>query len=350
MKSVLSDLVVIEIASVLAGPSVGMYFAEKGAKVIKVENKKTGGDVTRSWKLSSESKENIHSAYFAAVNWSKEHLFLDFTDQTDQIHLKELIKTADIILTNFKYGDAVKFQLDFESIKKINNRFILGEISGYGAEDEKVAFDLVLQADTGFMSMNGTPTSGPVKMPVAFIDLFAAHQMKEGILEVMLNQKIDGGSYLVEVSLYDSAIASLANQATNYLIANQIAKPLGSLHPNIAPYGELFNTKDGRLITFAIGSDKQFKSLCDYLKLNLHLSYSSNQDRVANRTVIQESIQSIVSLYDAQRLEEALTRLKVPVAVIKSINEVLDAPRAQQLLLKDDLGKRVKTSIYTIKN
>ncbi|MEO9533005.1 MAG: CoA transferase [Crocinitomicaceae bacterium] len=348
--SILSELVVVEIASVLAGPSVGMFFAEKGARVIKVENKKTGGDVTRSWKLSSENKNNSHSAYFATVNWNKEHVFLDFTDEDDRSELEDLIAKANIVLTNFKHGDAQKFNLDYAAIKKLNSKIIVGEISGYGAADEKVAFDLVLQADTGFMSMNGTPTSGPVKMPVAFIDLFAAHQMKEGILEALLNQQVNGGNFLVEVSLYDAAIASLANQATNFLIANHIAKPIGSLHPNIAPYGELFKTKDDRIITFAIGSDKQFISLCKHLHLELHLTFSTNQTRVENRNLIAEKIQEKVKLIEADTLENELTQLRVPVAIIKSIDEVLSSPRVTKLLLEDQLGKRVKTAVYTIKN
>ncbi|MFT4600154.1 MAG: crotonobetainyl-CoA:carnitine CoA-transferase CaiB-like acyl-CoA transferase, partial [Arenicella sp.] len=254
MASYLSSLKVIEISSVLAGPAVGLYFAEKGAEVIKIENSKTGGDVTRGWKLANEDSSKNTSAYFASVNWRKEHVFLDLSDDNDRSKIKALVTKADIVLTNFKKGDAEKFELDFLSLRTLNSNVILGEISGYGSKSERVAFDLVLQADTGFMSMNGTSDSGPVKMPVAFIDLFAAHQLKEGILEALLERNATGKAYHVKVSLFDAALASLANQATNYLIAGHVAQPMGSKHPNIAPYGELFKTKDERLITFAIGS------------------------------------------------------------------------------------------------
>jgi crotonobetainyl-CoA:carnitine CoA-transferase CaiB-like acyl-CoA transferase len=304
MKSVLADLKVIEIASVLAGPAVGMFFAEKGAKVIKVENKLTGGDVTRSWKLPAEDKNSAESAYFSAVNWNKEHLFLDFNDQNEIRKLKGVIADADIVITNFKAGDAAKFALDFKSITEINNHVILAEISGFGANNNRVAYDLVLQAETGFMSMNGEPNGQPVKMPVAFIDLFAAHQMKEGILEALLTQKVEKGSYRVHVSLYDAAIASLANQASNYLMANHIPKPLGSKHPNIAPYGELFRTKDDKLITFAIGSNKQYENLCEELSIQVQHNHSTNKERVANRIEIEIILSEKVANRNADQLIE----------------------------------------------
>ena len=346
MKSHLSNLKVIEIAQVLAGPAVGMFFAEKGAKVIKVENPKQGGDVTRSWKLPSEDPNSNTSAYFGSINWNKEHIFLDLTDASDRQKLNELIKDADIVLTNFKDGDSKKFNLDFESIKQLNPSIILGEISAYGEKSKRLAFDLVLQAETGFMSMNGTKHSGPVKMPVAFIDMFAAHQLKEGILEALLERSMQGGAYRVQVSLYDAAIASLCNQATNYLIGNQIPKRMGSKHPNIAPYGELFKTADNRLITFAIGNDKQFKALCTYL--HLQVDYPSNKERVENRLSIETKIAEKLLLLEAQTVENDLIELKVPVAIIQSLDEVFQSEKAQQLLLEDELGKRVKTAVYSI--
>lgn len=348
MNSVLSNLKVVEIASVLAGPAVGMFFAERGANVIKVENKTTKGDVTRSWKLASEDKDASTSAYFASVNWGKEHIFLDFKDLSDLSSLNELISTADIVLTNFKKGDAKKFGLDFDTLKHTSPQIILGEISGYGSQSDKVAFDLILQAETGFMSMNGSADSGPIKMPVAFIDLFAAHQLKEGILEALLEQKENPGAYLVQVSLFDAAVASLANQATNFLIAGQVPKRMGSKHPNIAPYGELFQTVDDKTITFAIGSDRQFESLCEYLKSDLNKRFASNKERVQNRVIIEQELKQLVALSNSEEIESDLTQLRVPVAIINDLSELFAKPQSQDLILQDSLGKRVKTSVYQI--
>ncbi|MCB9224746.1 MAG: CaiB/BaiF CoA-transferase family protein [Crocinitomicaceae bacterium] len=352
MKSVLADLTVIEVASVLAGPAVGMYFAEKGAKVIKVENKITNGDVTRSWKLPVEDSNSSISAYFSSVNWHKEHLFLDFNDQNELKELQNLIKNADILITNFKAGDAQKFGLDLHSVKELNDHIILAELSGFGAKDERVAYDLVLQAETGFMSMNGEPNGKVVKMPVAFIDLFAAHQLKEGILEALLTQKLQSGAYHVQVSLYDAAIASLANQASNYLMTGSIPKPLGSKHPNIAPYGELFETKDGFLITFAIGSDKQFESLCKELDIEVKAIYSNNKDRVTHREEIASLISLKVKNFNADDLLNKLIQLKVPVAKVKDLKSVFEDTKAKDLILEETVDntktKRVKTVVYSI--
>ena len=261
------NLRIVELASVLAGPSVGLFFAELGASVIKIENKLTGGDVTRSWKLGTENPDENTSAYFYSVNRLKKHLFLDFYDQKDMNRCTDEICKADIIICNFKKGDDKKFKLDFNSIKKIHPLIIYASINGFGENSERAAYDLILQAESGFMSINGERNSLPLKMPVALIDLLAGHQMKEAILIALMQREKKQKAQKITVSLFDSAIASLANQATNYLIAKTLPVQQGSIHPNIAPYGEIFKTKDNQLITFAIGTDKQFFSLLNCLKM-----------------------------------------------------------------------------------
>lgn len=354
LANTFSGLKVVEIASVLAGPSVGMFFSELGANVIKVENKKTGGDVTRSWKLPNEQQETNVSAYFSSVNWNKTYLFLDLSNPSDYNTVLELIKEADILIANFKFGDALKFGLDYQKISAINTQIIYGEITGFGSQSDRVAYDLILQAETGFMAMNGTPTSGPIKMPVALIDILAGHQLKEGILTALYAQhKSKHRSFHITVSLYDSAIASLANQASNYLMAQHVAQPIGSTHPNIAPYGELFETKDHKQITFAIGSDKQFKKLCLLLNgesLLLDDAFKSNSKRVENRIILAKKMQELIAKYEAQGLIEACHHSFVPVAQIKRIDEVFEADAAQNLVLEENiegvLTRRVKTAVF----
>ena len=350
--SVLSDLKVLEIASVLAGPAVGMFFAERGAKVVKIENSKTKGDVTRSWKLTSEDKDSEISAYFCAVNWHKEYVMMDLNDVNQRSNLEDFIKQADILITNFKAGDAQKFNLDFQSVKGINNKIVHAELSGFGPDNDRIAYDLVLQAETGFMSMNGTSDSGPVKMPIAMIDLLAAHQLKEGILEALLERSIHKKAYHIEVSLYDAAIASLANQATNYLMEDHIPQPLGSLHPNIAPYGEIFLSKDNKKITLAIGSDRQFKTVMDLLGLEVKPHFETNKQRVENREEIFELCQVKIREWNADELCAKLINLKVPVAQINDLKAVFNQAEAQKLVLEENIAgkatKRVKTSVYKL--
>ncbi len=336
-SSFFKDLNVVELASVLAGPSVGLFFAELGAEVIKIENKKSGGDVTRSWKLLSEDKNGDVSAYFLSVNFLKKHLFLDVSKEEDYKKCIAHIKKADVVIVNYKKGDNKKLKLDYASLKKINPKLIYASISGFSDTDERVAYDLILQAESGFMSMNGTEESGPLKMPVALIDVLAAHHLKEAILLALLKrEKTKRGSH-VAVSLFDVAVASLVNQATNWLVAKQLPKPTGSLHPNIAPYGEIFKTKDGHTVTFAIGSDIQFTKLCALLHI-LEVSgdkdYLTNQLRVQNRKQLFSILNKEVCKQTLAYLQKECTKHGVPFAKIRNLKEVFELPEAKKLIKK----------------
>lgn len=353
MSNFFKDLKVIEIASVLAGPSVGMFFSEIGSDVVKIENKKSKGDVTRSWKLPSEDKDATVSAYFCAVNYKKSYQHLDLTDSEDLLSVKAQINKADVVILNFKKGDDLKFGLDYESLSKDNPRLIYGTINGFGEGSERVAYDLILQAETGFMSMNGTPNSGPIKMPVALIDVLAGHQLKEGLLVALIERIKTGKGRKVSVSLYDSAVASLANQATNWLMGGHIAKPIGSTHPNICPYGELFTTANGELITFAIGSNKQFGNLCESLNLAdliTDVRFKNNFSRVKNRVELEGLISAKVKGFISSELINELHKKFVPVAKINSIDEVFQSSEAKAMVLNETIAgvktQRVKTVVF----
>ena len=350
------DLIVVELASVLAGPDVGMFFAEMGARVIKIENKNTNGDVTRQWRtvLEKSNKENI-SAYFSAVNWNKEHLFLDLKQANDKKQVADLLKDAAIVIANFKSGDAKKFSLDYTSIKQINPAIIYGEINGYGEEDNRVAYDVVLQAESGFMAMNGTASSGPLKMPVALIDVLAAHQLKEGILVALLNKTQSGKGAYVQVSLYDAALSSLKNQATNWLMNNENSKLLGSLHPNIAPYGETYQTRDGKWIVLAIGTNKQFKSMLISIGATALINderFLSNFKRVANRSVLDLLLKNYFNQISLSFFQDKFHKANIPFGVIKDIKTVFEDEKANALILEEKVGsintKRIKTTVFRI--
>ena len=337
MKDTFKDLKIIELASVLAGPSVGHFFSELGAKVIKVENPKTKGDVTRSWKLKTEDPKEDTSAYFWSVNSNKEFLSLDISSPTQLQRLYDLVKDADIIIGNFKSGDDLKLKIDYPTLSKINPQLIYASINGFGHDNPRTAYDLILQAESGFMFMNGEPNSKPVKMPVALIDILAGHQLKEAILIALLKRYKTKKGCHVSVSLFDSAIASLANQATNWLIANQLPKAMGSLHPNIAPYGELFDTKDNQLITFAIGSNAQFKNLCELMQfpsLATDIKYATNQLRVQNRIQLYHVIYNYIKQYNFKDLYKLCLEREIPIGKIRGLKEVFELPEAKAMVNK----------------
>lgn len=332
-----SNLTIIDCSSVLAGPSVGTFFAELGAKVIKIEHP-SHADVTRTWKLPSEKENDSVSAYFSSVNFGKEYLSLDLKNEKDYTTFIELISTADMLLSNFKKGDDVKLKLTDTLLRASNPTLIHGKINGFGTESDRVAYDLILQAETGFMSMNGTPESGPVKMPVALIDVLAAHHLKEGLLIALLERQNSQLGKTVSVSLYDAAVCSLANQASNYLMEQHTAQRIGSLHPNIAPYGELFSTKDQQLITFAIGSDIHFQKLCAFLRLSeltTDQRFEDNPSRVKNRSVLATLIQEKIEQLSTEAIILEMNKQFVPVGKITPINEVFEQKTAQQLVRKE---------------
>lgn len=348
----LKGIKVVDASTVLAGPSVGMYFAELGADVIKVEHPKYS-DVTRSWKLPNESESSNISAYFSSINYGKSYVQLDLKDTADRSEFAKLLDEADILLMNFKRTDYAKFDLSDEHLQSKYPQLIVGKISGYGTDSDRVAYDLILQAESGFMSMNGQPDGPPTKMPVALIDILAAHHLKEALLLTLFTREQSNKGRIVNVSLYDAAVSSLVNQASNYLMTGHIPERLGSKHPNIAPYGELFQTADKRAITFAIGSDTHFEKLCETLGVSDLISnpkFNSNQHRVVNRNELFEILKDQVAKWNASELLGKLQRLNVPAGAVKNLQEVFSEDRAKSLILEETIDgihtQRVASAIF----
>lgn len=353
----LSDLTVIELASVLAGPMVGMFFAEMGAHVIKIENARTGGDITRQWKLPSENANSSLSAYYCCTNWHKKSLFLDLYEAEAQQQVYNLVAGADIVIANFKTGDAEKMGMDYSRLSELNPRLIYGQITAFPDAPARTAFDVILQAESGFMYMNGEQEGLPVKMPVALIDLLAAHQLKQGLLLALLRREKTGKGARVSVSLVEAALASLGNQATNWLMGGHIPQRMGTLHPNIAPYGEMFWSADKKLLVLAVGNDRQFEQLCHALNcpdVAADNCFADNHGRVKNRGILQEILAARIALYSRAELITLLTRHQVPVGAVRNMQEVFEMPIAQSLILEEadeEEGrptKRVKTAVFVM--
>ncbi|WP_296623112.1 CaiB/BaiF CoA-transferase family protein [Marivirga sp.] len=337
MPPIFKNLRIIELANVLAGPSVGQFFAELGAEVIKIENPKTKGDVTRSWKLKSENAESSISAYFSAANSGKKSIALDLWNQEDLSILYKLIAKSDIVIASYKSGDAEKLKVDYQSLQSINPKIIYGQITGYGDEDERVGYDAIIQAESGFMSMNGEPGGNSLKMPVALVDVLAAHHLKEAILLAYINLLKKNEGAKVSVSLFESAIASLANQATNYLIAGHDPQKMGAEHPNIAPYGTVLKTADQKEILLAVGTNSQFRKLCDVLGM-LEISeddrFKANTLRVENRKALNQLLLEKAKLFSSDILIQKLNTAQVPAGKLQSVAEALQGNDAEKMILK----------------
>ena len=356
MHNYFKDLKVIELASVLAGPAVGMFFAELGAHVIKIENKTTGGDVTRKWKLPTEDKGYPFSAYYYSVNWNKEVHLLNLKDNADNAQVREWIRDADIVISNFKAGSAAKIGMDYTTLKAINPALIYADITAYGDGDPRPGFDVVIQAETGWIYMNGESDGPPVKMPVALMDILAAHQLKEGILLALLQRQQTGKGCRVSISLFDAGVASLANQASNWLNAEVIPQRLGSAHPNISPYGDIFYTKDNSPIILAPGTEKQFHSLCDCLniaEIKTDERFVTNALRLENRPALRTILQNALHHFTTDEILLRCKKMQVPIAPIHNMKEVFEIPAAQNLIIEEKMedgtvSKRVRTVVFRI--
>lgn len=342
---------VVEFASVLAAPSVGMFFAELGADIIKIEEPRRG-DITRVWALPTEKSDSTVTSYFSAINWGKRSVCLNLLDPLDRRIAHELVRQADMVLESWKHGDAERFGVTEDILRELNPGVVIGRITGYGAESSRTAFDAILQAESGFMHLNRTPDMPPAKMPVALIDVLAAHQLKEGLLFALL-QKATAGETIgktVSVSLADTAVVSLVNQAASYLYAGSEPVPMGSDHPTIVPYGSLFLCGDGRYIVLAVGNDEQFRRLCDVLgctELAVDARFATNKQRVVNKADLLERLRRI---FEQQQHSDTLLNMlmeqKVPAGKVNTVSEALAGAQREQLYLESVGGRGIRSVVW----
>jgi len=347
-RDLCSELKIIELASVLAGPSVGAFFAEFGASVIKVENPRTSGDVTRSWRTAGEQNTSDISAYFASVNFGKRSLALDISQQQGRAVLYALLGAADVIIASYKPGDAEKLGVAYDEVKKHNPSIIYGHITGYGNDSSRAGYDAIIQAETGFTSMNGT--NEMCKMPVALMDVLAGHQLKEAILMALWSREKTGSGCYIPISLYDSALSGLVNQASNFLNAGHVPKPLGSDHPNIVPYGTLYQCKDGQYLILAVGNDKQFAELMDILKLEINPKFETNHGRVQNREELKSVLADSLKSMDRDALLEKLHDASIPAGELNDLEYVFTNSAALNMVVENDGVRSVRQGAYSDKD
>jgi crotonobetainyl-CoA:carnitine CoA-transferase CaiB-like acyl-CoA transferase len=339
----LDDLFVLELASVLAGPSVGQFFAELGATVVKVENPRTQGDVTRRWTAPSPARPaaDDRSAYFCCCNHGKQSLALDLTTEDGRALLHALAEDADVVLASYRPGRAAPLGADYDTLSSITPSLLYGHVTGYGPDRPRAGYDAVVQAESGFMHMNGPADGAPTKLPVALMDVLAAHQLKEGLLVGLLQRERGGSGAYVPVSLFQAAVSGLANQATNWLVAGHRPERMGSAHPNIAPYGTPYPTADESAVVLAVGTDAQFAALCDVLAAPALASdpqFRTNAARVDHRDALQRALRPLVAEWAAAPLLAALDERGVPAGAVRDVPAVFEQPAARTMVLDPDEG------------
>jgi crotonobetainyl-CoA:carnitine CoA-transferase CaiB-like acyl-CoA transferase len=334
----LDGLRVLELASILAGPMTGQFLAELGADVIKIENPATGGDPTRHWHLASERADAEPCAYFSCANWGKRSLALNVATDGGRRAVHDLARQSDVVIASYKPGDAGRLGVDAATLLGLNPKLIVAEISAYGGDDPRPGFDAIIQAEAGFTHLNGEPDGAPLKMPVALMDLLAAHQLKEAILVALLQRCVSGSGRHVQVSLLEAGISSLANQATNYLVAGVVPQRMGSEHPNIVPYGSVYALGDGRQLVLAVGTERQWRRLAEAVArvdLAEHAEYADNRARVRNRTGLHAELAAAFAGLDSASASRRLREAGVPFGFVNDMAAVFRQPQADRVLLRD---------------
>jgi succinate--hydroxymethylglutarate CoA-transferase len=316
---------VLDLTRILAGPLCTMMLGDMGADVIKVEPVGTGDD-TRTWGPPFAAGE---SAYFLGINRNKRSITLNMAARPGQEMLAKLIAKSDVLVENFKVGTLEKWGFGNDWLGANAPRVIRCSITGYGSSGPKAAlpgYDFILQAESGLMSICGEPDGTPMKYGVAIVDIVTGMLACNSILAALNARHRTGHGQHVEVSLFDSSLAMLANVASNYLVSGKEARRFGNGHPNIVPY-TVYPTGDD-MVAVAVGNDAQFAKFAAALGKPAWSSdprYAKNPDRVANRETLDAMITEVLGQDGAEAWLAKLGAAGIPCGRINSVAQALDA-------------------------
>jgi crotonobetainyl-CoA:carnitine CoA-transferase CaiB-like acyl-CoA transferase len=314
--SALDNLFILDFSRVLAGPLATMILGDLGAEVVKIERPGIG-DETRSWGPPFDASGT--ATYFQSVNRNKRGLVLDLASETGVAHARELARTADVIVENFRPGLMDELGLGYERLREDNPGLIYCAITGFGAQAPQLpGYDLLVQALGGLMSITGEPDGPPQKVGVALVDVLAGLFASTGILAAGVERCRSGHGQRVDVDLLSSLLAALVNQASAYTAGGVVPQRMGNRHPSIAPY-EVLHCGEGELV-LAVGNDRQFAALCRTLEIpDDDPRFGTNSDRVANRDALVETLERALAARCAHEWAEQLTAVRVPAGVINDI-------------------------------
>lgn len=348
MPGPLSHIRVLDLSRVLAGPWAGQTLADLGAEVIKVERPGLGDD-TRGWGppflVDRDGNPTSDAAYFLSANRGKKSVTIDFTLPEGQELVRRLAADCDIVLENFKVGGLAKYGLDYDSLKAINPGIIYCSITGFGQTGpyrNRAGYDFLIQGMGGLMSVTGEPDSvpggGPVKVGVAIVDIFTGMYAVTSVLAALANRERTGEGEYIDLALLDVQVATLANQATNYLVSGRSPERLGNAHPNIVPYQALA-TSDGYII-LAVGNDGQFAKFCAVAgkpEMADDERFRTNSDRVCNRAELIPIIVTLLKMKTSAEWIAMLEQAGVPCGPINTVAEVFDNPQVQSRGMRVDV-------------
>lgn len=325
-QGALAGVRVLDLTRILAGPLCTMMLGDMGADVIKVEPPGAGDD-TRSWGPPFAEGE---SAYYLGVNRNKRSMTLNMAMKSGQEVLAGLIKKSDVLVENFKVGTLEKWGFGNDWLQANAPRLVRCSITGYGSVGPKAGlpgYDFILQAESGLMSITGEPEGTPMKYGVAIVDICTGMLACNSVLAALNARHTTGRGQHVEVSLFDSGLAMLANVASNHLVSGKNAGRFGNGHPNIVPY-TAYPTRDD-MIAVAVGNDGQFAKFCDAAgqpAVSRDARFSTNPARVEHRATLVPLITGWTMTKDTAEWVALLDQAGVPCAPILDIAQVMEHP------------------------
>jgi crotonobetainyl-CoA:carnitine CoA-transferase CaiB-like acyl-CoA transferase len=329
MEAALSDVVVIDLSRVLAGPYCTMILGDLGATVIKVEQPGKGDD-TRHFGPPYIAGE---SAYYLGLNRNKRSITLDFSVPEDKHRLLELIRTATVLVENFRPGTLEKQGLGYEALKAINPGLIYCSISGYGQTGpyaSRPGYDFVAQAESGIMSVTGEIDGEPMRVGVPVGDVSAGMFGCMAILAALRVRDRTGKGQFIDISLLETTTSLLSNVSSNHLISGEEAQRYGNGHPNIVPY-QAFRTRDGYVVV-ACGNDRLYQGLCRLLgrdDLGADPRFATNPQRVRNREELVPVLQEEFLQRDTGDWLPELRAAGIPCGPINTVSQVFSDPHMQ---------------------
>ena len=357
MAGPLAGFRVLDLSRILAGPWAGQMLADLGAEVIKIERPDVGDD-TRGWGppyMPDETGEATgEAAYFHSANRGKQSVCIDMSKPQGQDLIKALAKESDVLIENFKVGGLKKYSLDYDSLKKLNPKLVYCSITGFGQTGpyaERAGYDFMIQAMGGMMSVTGEADGEPMKIGVALADVLTGLYAANAIQSALIHQLKSGEGQYIDMALLDVQVATLANQAMNYLATGNNPRRLGNAHPNIVPY-QAFQTADGFII-LAIGNDAQFQRFCELAEradLAGDEHFLKNSSRVKYRDVLVPEVAGIMKTKTTEQWLNALNQRGIPCGPINNIDQVFADPQVQHRGMQQLLSHPAAVQVASVAN
>ncbi|MCA8932962.1 MAG: CoA transferase [Rhodospirillaceae bacterium] len=359
MAGPLKHIRVLDLSRIMAGPWAGQILADLGAEVIKVERSKVGDD-TRRWGppylKDAEGKPTQESGYYLSVNRGKKSVEVDLAAPEGQAAVKALAAKSDILLENFKVGTLQRYGLGPEDLKQVNPQLIYCSVTGFGQDGPRandVAYDFMIQAMGGLMSVTGAPDGvpggGPQKVGVPIIDIMAGMYTAIAVLAALAERSRSGQGDFIDISMLDVATAMLANQAMNYLVSGTAPIRRGNKHPNIQPQ-DVFPVRDGHIV-LAVGNDEQFQRFAAAIglpELGGDPRYSTNRERVNNLDTLHPLITETLRQRDLTDWIAVFGQHKVPCGPINTVPMVFAEPQVQHRQMLRDLPHPLSGTVPSV--